>query len=98
MRTTCRTPVHAAPGGAHGGRARPATTRAARGELVEPPARQSGVRGITVTISVPDDAPATATDLLAVADLVSEAAAELLPGSSTAMVVHAARDGRAGGS
>ncbi|WP_158257223.1 hypothetical protein [Kineococcus xinjiangensis] len=47
-----------------------------------------------MTISVPDDVPATASDLLAVADLVTEAAAELLPGSSTSMVVRAARDVR----
>ncbi|PPK94169.1 hypothetical protein CLV92_10868 [Kineococcus xinjiangensis] len=71
--------------------------RRGRGDL-DPAAaarsRPAGTRGITVTISVPDDVPATASDLLAVADLVTEAAAELLPGSSTSMVVRAARDVR----
>ncbi|GAB7191406.1 hypothetical protein NUM3379_21130 [Kineococcus sp. NUM-3379] len=46
-----------------------------------------GTRGITVTISVDDDHPATAAELFALADHLTEAAAELLPGSATRLVV-----------
>ena len=46
-----------------------------------------GARGITVTISVDDDHPATPAELFALADLLTEAAGELLPGSTTRLVV-----------
>ncbi|GAA4962987.1 hypothetical protein [Kineococcus glutinatus] len=44
-------------------------------------------RGITLTISVDDDDPTTTTDLIALADVVTEAALQLLPGSTTRLVV-----------
>ena len=44
-------------------------------------------RSITLTVSVDDDDPATTSDLMALADVVSEAASTLIPGSTTRLVV-----------
>ena len=47
-------------------------------------------RSVTVTVRVDDDSSSTTSDLMAFADVVTGAAAELLPGATTRLVVSTA--------